>query len=116
MDINNHQLTIFTKTYDFTIWMFNHTEKFPKSSRFTIAARIENRLLDFMEAITEANRLHNKLNKLTEADKILEYTKILVRISKDKKFINISSYEYAARALNEIGSLLGGWIKRQKTV
>lgn len=29
------------------------------------------------------------------------------------KLINTKSYEYAAKSLDEIGRLLGGWIKQQ---
>ncbi|MBU2567512.1 MAG: diversity-generating retroelement protein Avd [Elusimicrobia bacterium] len=110
------ELEIFTKTYDFMLWMFNHTNKFPKSSRFSVAVRIENMLLDFLETIMNANRLRNKIDKLKEADKILEFTRILIRISKDMKFLGLSSYEFASRSLNEIGRLLGGWLRQQKSV
>jgi len=108
------KLEIFTKTYDFILWMLNHTNKFPKSSRFSIAVRIENRLLDFLEIIIEANQLSNKVDKLTQADRILEFVRIFVRISKDMNFMNLSSYEFASRKLNELGRLLGGWLKQQK--
>jgi hypothetical protein len=41
------------KTND--VWLFNHTEKFPKSPRFSMAVRIENQ---FHEA-DQYNRNHN---------------------------------------------------------
>lgn len=116
MNSKKEELEVFTRTYDFILWMFNHTAKFPKSSRFSISVRIENQLLSLLEKITEANRLNNKLPKLREADNIIEHLRILVRISKDMKFIDITSYEFASRSLNEIGRLLGGWIKQQKIV
>jgi hypothetical protein len=108
------ELRIFQKTYDFVLWAVHHTEKFPKSSRFSISVRIEDKLLNFLEAILVANRQKNKLEKLNYADEILEQIRILFRLSKDMKFINLNSYEYAAKELTEIGKLLGAWIKQQK--
>ncbi|MFH1824529.1 MAG: diversity-generating retroelement protein Avd [Candidatus Firestonebacteria bacterium] len=114
MEYKRSELIIFTKTYDFILWMMNHTMKFPKSSRFSISARIENKLLDFMEMILIANRQRDKLEKLYYADGILEQVRILFRLSKDMKFISLNSYEYAVKELTEIGKLLGAWIKQQK--
>ncbi|MFH1824479.1 MAG: four helix bundle protein [Candidatus Firestonebacteria bacterium] len=97
MEYKKCELIIFTKTYDFILWAMAHTTKFPKSSRFSISARIENKLLDFIEMILIANRQRNKLEKLCYADGILEQIRILFRLSKDMKFISLNSYEYAGK-------------------
>lgn len=68
-----------------------------------------------MEIVMAANRQRQK-NRLFEADGILEQLRILIRFSKDLKFINLKSYEFAARRLEELGKILGGWIKQQKLV
>ena len=35
----------------------------------------------------------------------------LVRLSKDLEFISVRQYGFAAERVNEVGKLLGGWIK-----
>ena len=35
------ELVIITKAYDLILWMLNHTQKFPKSLRFSVSVRIE---------------------------------------------------------------------------
>ena len=111
---DSDNLKIFKKSYDFAKWMFDHTNKFPKSHRFSIAVRIENLLMELLEIITTANYRIKKLPLLIQADELLIKLRVLTRFSHEKRFINTGSYEYAARELTEIGKLLGGWIKSQR--
>ena len=108
------ELIIFKKAYDFSKWLFGHTNKFPKSHRFSIAVRLENGMLEFLRLVTIANHRRQKLPLLREADEELLVIRIYIRLSHDLKFITTSSYEYAIRQLEEIGKMLGGWIKSQK--
>lgn len=38
---------VIKRGYDFSKWLLQHTSKFPKSYRFSVAAKLENGLLDF---------------------------------------------------------------------
>jgi len=108
------KLKVFQKMYDFTIWMTNHTTKYPKSQRFSFAVRIENLMLEILSLIIVANKKRNKTEYIKEIDIKLEELRILIRISKDLKLINLKSYKYAVLKLEEIGKLLGGWWKSIK--
>ena len=112
--MSTENLPIFVKTYDFILWTMNHTAKFPKSARFSLAVRIENNLLEMLRAVMAANRLRDKAAMLEQADRHLEHARILMRMSKDLRYLNISSYEHAALSMDEIGRMLGGWLKQQK--
>ena len=112
--MSEQNLKIFLNMYDFALWMLSHTAKFPKSSRFSVSVRIENLVLDMLEGIIIANRRQKKEEKLLEIDENLERLRILIRLSKDMKFLSPKSYEYAAKQLSEAGRMLGGWIKQQK--
>ena len=35
----------------------------------------------------------------------------IIRLAKDLKFFNVRQYEFAANKINEVGKMLGGWIK-----
>jgi four helix bundle protein len=107
------ELVIFKKAYDFSQWLLQHTGKFPKSHRFSVAVRLENVMLEFLRQISVANRRKQKLPILHAADEELMTLKIYLRLSHDSKFISTKSYEYAVRQTEEIGRLLGGWIKSQ---
>jgi hypothetical protein len=82
------ELKIIQKSYDFCKWLMGHTGKFPKSHRFSIAVRLENSFLEFIEQIVVANHRKAKLPLLHAADESLLKVRLLIRLSHDQKFIN----------------------------
>jgi hypothetical protein len=108
---DEHEMLIFKKAYDFTKWLLDHTGKFPKNYRFSVASKLENGILDFLELTTVANMRRDKLPLLRKADEALARIRILFRLSYEMQFINVKSYEYGGQQIVELGKLLGGWIK-----
>ncbi|MDZ7266081.1 MAG: diversity-generating retroelement protein Avd [candidate division KSB1 bacterium] len=106
------ELKLVQKSYDLCQWLFNHTEKFPKSRRFSMAVRIENQFLDFLELVSLASYRKQKLPLLQKADEHLFFLRLLVRLSHSMKLITTGSYEFAAQGLDEIGRMLGGLMKK----
>ncbi|RQW03779.1 diversity-generating retroelement protein Avd [candidate division KSB1 bacterium] len=106
-------MVIFKKAYGFCKWLMNHTEKFPKSHRFSVAVKMENCMLDFLRYITIANYRTKKYTLLKSADEELVTLRILLRLSCDMKFLSLSSYEFGIKSIEELGRLLGGWIKSE---
>jgi hypothetical protein len=78
-----------------------------------MAVRLENHFLQFLENLVIANHRKIKLPLLQAADEELIKVRLLMRLSHDQKFINTNSYEFAANNLDEIGRMLGGWLKQQ---
>jgi len=104
---------IFVKTFDFVLWLFPHTAKFPRTLRHTLTNRLEAALLDFQGTILRANRLRGgaRLEMLDGADGLLDSVRMLVRLSASFGHLSQGQYEHAAERLTEIGRLLGGWRK-----
>jgi hypothetical protein len=109
------ELKLTQKSFDLCQWMFQHTNRFPKSHRFSVAVRLENCFLDFLELVSLASYRRNKLPLLEKADEHLFKLRLLVRFSHAAKFVNTGSYEYASKGLDEIGRMLGGLIKKQSS-
>jgi len=105
-------LAIFEKTYELILWIYPTVNKFPKSQRFVLGQQIENTVLEILKGIIEANQERNKVPYLKQISVNLDKLRILIRLSKDLKFISIRQYQFAAEKINEIGKMLGGWIKR----
>jgi hypothetical protein len=103
---------IFARTHDLLCWLIPLTLKFPRSQRFVIAARLQQRALDFQEQILEAGKASDPLSALRRADATLALLRAHFRLSKDLELISIGQYEHGARMMSEIGRLLGGWLKR----
>ena len=107
-------LPIFEKTYELILWIYPAVNKFPKSQKFVLGQQIENSILEILKEIIQANSERNKLPYLKQISVRLDKLRILIRLSKDLKFISIRQYGFAADKINEIGRMLGGWIKSCK--
>jgi four helix bundle protein len=111
----SEELPVFVKWMDFLKWLLHTTEKFPKSVRFTFTSRITNLALDMVEDLTEARYTKHKLKHLRDANLRLEKLRMLIRISYEEKYIPHQGYKHAMYSINEVGKMIGGWIKQQET-
>ena len=109
------ELTVITKTYDFILWTCNHTGKFPRNHRFVLGERIERNLYDVLEILIRAKYSKQRQELLEQANLILEILRFQVRLAKDLQCLKVESYGFAAKAIDEIGRLIGGWLKSGKT-
>ncbi|HEC60824.1 MAG TPA: diversity-generating retroelement protein Avd [bacterium] len=107
---------MFSKTYDFILWLLNHTEKFPKSERFRMARRLEDTAFAFYELLIKAARSRRKRSVLLNADLELDKLRLYVRLSHARGLTNQKQYKYASNALVEVGKLLGGWLKTSRSM
>ena len=101
--------------YQFLTWLMPTVEKFPKSHKFTIGDRIEIAALDVLEMLIEATYTKDRLQHLQQANLGIEKLRFLLQLATDLKLLDRRRYEYAARALDETGRLIGGWTKAQRT-
>lgn len=113
---NSHigfDIPIFQKTYELYKLFYQYLFNFPKKDRYTIGQRCENAILDLLEAITQAGQLPKieKLPVLQKASIKLDLTKVLIRLCKDLKILDNKKYLTLESELQEIGRMLGGWIK-----
>lgn len=109
------QSPIFIKTYDFLLWLIPLTLKFPKSQRFLLAERLSKMALDFYDLILDAVlEPEHQAERLAVADRLLTKVRLYIRLSYDLRCLNQGQFEHAARHLDEIGRLMGGWQKKFK--
>src|SRR5271167_271987 len=105
------ELTIITKTYDLILWSCNHTGKFPRNHRFVLGERIERNLYDLLETLIQAKYSRQRQPLLEKANLTLEILRFQIRLAKDLQCLKLPSYAFAAKAIDEIGKLVGGWLK-----
>jgi hypothetical protein len=103
------------KAYQFTLWLVPTVEKFPRSQKFVLGDRIETAALDVVEGIVDATYTRNRAPILRKVNLRLEKLRLLFRLSVDLKLLDTRRYEYAARNLDELGRLIGGWLKRRSS-
>jgi hypothetical protein len=105
------ELAIITKTYDLVKWSCQHTSKFPRNHRFVLGERIERRLYDLLETLVQARYPRDRQALLRQANLSLEVLRFQMRLAHDLQCLRTNSYGFATRALQGIGSMVGGWLK-----
>ena len=107
----HEELVVITKTYDFILWSCHHTGKFPRNHRFVLGERIERNLYDLLEILIRAKYRRERHDLLEQANLLLEVLRFQMRLAKDLQCLKVDSYAFAAKAIDEIGKLVGGWLK-----
>ena len=109
----NQELVVITKTYDLILWSCHHTGRFPRNHRFVLGERIERNLYDLLETLIRAKYTRQRQPLLEQANLTLEILRFQMRLAKDLQCLKVESYGFAARAIDEIGKLAGGWLKSE---
>jgi hypothetical protein len=102
---------IFTRTYDLVRWLLPVTVKFPRQQRFVLAEAVQRTALRFQEQIIEAAYVDAPRPVLKQADVTLTTLRTYLRLCRDLELLAFGQYEHVARMVNEVGRLLGGWMK-----
>jgi 23S rRNA-intervening sequence protein len=108
------ELPIFVKWLETLSWVLQTAEKFPKRVRGTITDRMINLTFDVVEDFTEARYVKHKTTILKRANLRLEKIRILLRIAHEQQILSHQAYKHGIYRINEVGQMLGGWVKQQE--
>ena len=86
-------------------------ERFPRQQKFLLGNRIQGIALDVLEALIEATYSRERRAHLARANLGLEKLRVLIRLATEMEMLDQRRYEHAARTLDDIGRLVGGWAK-----
>jgi four helix bundle protein len=89
-------------------------EKFPRSYRFVLGERLLTVSFDILERIIEAYYRKEKLESLNQANLGLEKLRHFLRMSYEMQIIGIKPLERLLTLMDEVGRMIGGWIKKVK--
>ena len=78
---------LLVKWYDFTRWLLERIDSFPKNQRFVFGTRLADRALDVLETLVEASYSQRKADLLARANRKIEMLRWLVRLAKDRKVL-----------------------------
>jgi hypothetical protein len=105
---------VLEKSYRFLLWLVPAVEKFPRSQKFLLGDRIQTLALDVQEALIEATYAKNPAAQLLACNLRLEKLRFLFRLALDLRYLDMARYEFGAKAIDEIGRLVGGWLKANR--
>jgi len=85
---------------------------YPKSEKFSLCQSIKENFFDLLKFISLGNSVRSKrLQYLQEADGHLQTLKVLVRLSKQRRYISVGFYKEVDLELTMINKLLSGYIR-----
>ena len=111
--MNEIDIPILKKSYELYKAFHEFRKLIPKSDRFTIYERSENIIIDIVELILEAgySKSGNKSTVLEAASVKLNTLRFFIRLMKDTRTLDTKKYVFLQAIIDEIGRMLGGWIR-----
>lgn len=111
--MDNFDVPIFKKSYDLYKAIYGYRLTIPKQDRYAIWQRCENLSLDIIEGLFISSQLpkNEKYPSLRRADIKVNFLKVLLRLSREIKALDARKYIILEQMAEEIGKMLGGWIK-----
>ena len=106
-------LPVFVAWLDFLQWLFPTTVRLPRHIRFTFVNRIDNLALDVVEDLVEARYSRDSHTILARANLRLEKLRVLLRLCHALGDLPHACCEHAMRCVNDVGRMLGGWLRHQ---
>ena len=100
------ELTVISKCYDLVLWTVNHTSRFPRQHRHVLGDRIEQHLYGVLETLVDGKYTSNRRDLLNDVNRRLEKLRFLYRLAKDLKCLEVTSYGFGAKSVDEIGRLV----------
>lgn len=109
-------IPIFTKLYELYKTLSVILPSFPKTQRYTLGQRLENTVIDILELLFAIPNSPTKSTILEQMSIKLDLLKVLLRLAKDTQSISANKYVELQTMLQEIGKMLGGWIRASKQI
>lgn len=106
---------VFTKTYTLMHWLTPVTCKFPREQRFASAHVLQTGLQTLLQHLLCAQRSQRPTRWLLLADVALAQLRQNWRLALDWSLITERQFEHGAKLMDEVGKLLGAWLKTAKS-
>jgi four helix bundle protein len=108
-------LIIYEKTLEMIEYGTIALRQFPRYEKFVLAAMIRQQMYQVLKLIVETNKRTHRKTALTELDIAHETLRHLVDLSYRRlKYFDHKKYTLLMERINEVGKLLGGWIRSQR--
>ena len=88
--------------------------RYPKAERHVLAAETRQSAYGLLRNVIVVTKLPDKVRYLEQADTALLLTLAQMRIAMQLQYLPFATYERLAVQADEIGRMIGGWLKKQK--
>lgn len=114
--MDEFDIPIFKKTYELFKLSYEYRFTVPKQDRHALWQRCEEAVVNILESIlrvsgTPKQEKHSLLQNISTQINCL---RVFIRLAKDVKAIDEKKYVRLESIIDEIGRMIGGWIKATK--
>lgn len=115
MSLKSTDLVIYKKSEELLNFIYPIVVNFPKSEKFALSQEIKQAFYALLRNILLANNIRYKRRMYQEeVDAYLKLLLALFNLAKKQKFITQKKNYQIQMKLEEIGRILGGWMKSTK--
>lgn len=104
-------LKIKQKCEDMIIYAYTALQQYPRAEKYGLAADTKTAMYELLRLIVICNKKYYKKTTLQEVDTNLDIIRSFVRIAYKMQYINFKKYQLWTARLDEIGRMIGGWMK-----
>ncbi|MFH1162229.1 MAG: four helix bundle protein [Candidatus Jorgensenbacteria bacterium] len=114
--MNDFDIPIFKKIYELYKTFHGLRALINKQDRYTVWQKSEETILEILEHILSASQAAkaDKPPLLQKASVKLNLLRVFIRLMKDARTLDNKKYTALESLVDEIGRMLGGWIKSVK--
>lgn len=104
-------LPIYKVTYDLFSLVTQLTRNMPRDFRASVGGKIRDECVDLLVLIYRANSARDKVPHLDALLERLQVSELLLRLSRDMRFISTAQYARAIALTESVGKQASGWRK-----
>jgi hypothetical protein len=107
------ELKVRQKIEDMMVYAYQALNQYPKSEKHCLVAETKASMFQLLELVIICNKKYYKKNTLQELDVELDVLRSYVRLGFNLYYLPPKKYEIWSKLNDEIGRMIGGWIKSQ---
>ncbi len=104
-------LPVYKASYDLLVEIFQFVKNFNKEYKYTVGEKLKNETLEMIMNIFRANSRQQKKELLQTARENIEVIRVLLRLTKDLKQIDLRKFVMINEKIENVSKQLAGWQK-----
>lgn len=105
------ELPVYKASYDLLVEIFRFVRNFNKEFKYTVGDSLKKETIELLTLLYRANSSRDKMNVIQCAREKIEVIRLLLRLMKDLKQVNIPKFVFVNEKIENVSRQLTGWQK-----
>ena len=105
------ELKIKQKCEDMIVYAYKALRQYPRAEKYGLVSDTKKAMYELLRLIIICNKKYYKKTTMQEVDTQLDIIRSFVRMAFNMQYISFKKYEVWIAKLDEIGRMIGGWVK-----